>query len=111
MKPIQIYVGDKALSDSLDKSIWKDPKKFEGKHVFVVSPELFPKIFSKERVRLLKALEKEPTTVNELASLLDRPREAVSRDLRYLASWNLIKLEKNGKERIPMKTAPISVAI
>jgi predicted transcriptional regulator len=111
MEDIQIYVGDKEASDALDAAIWKNPDKFENKNILFVSPELFPKIFSKERIRLIKALEKKPTTINELASILDRPRGAVSRDLSYLASLNLINMEKNGKERIPTRIAPISIAI
>lgn len=111
MADITIYVGDEKESDSLDQEIMKNPSKFEDNTIFFVSPELFPKIFSRERIRLIRALEKKPETINELAKMLGRPREAVSRDLNYLVSLNLIQLKKRGKERVPLRVAPISISI
>jgi DNA-binding transcriptional ArsR family regulator len=111
METIRIHIGDADTSDEVDKEIWKDPERFAGQHVIVVPPHLFSKIFTKERLRLLKALERRPKNVGELVAMLGRPREAVSRDLKYLSSLGLINLEKNGKERVPTRTAQINVAV
>ncbi|MBN2517298.1 MAG: ArsR family transcriptional regulator [Candidatus Altiarchaeota archaeon] len=111
MKTIKIYIGDSDFSDELDERIWKSPEKFVDEHSIVVPPELFSKIFTKERLRLLKALEKNPQSVNELVSMLGRPREAVSRDLNYLNAMGLVNLERSGKERIPTRSAPISITM
>jgi len=111
MKPVRIYLGDEAFSDKLSKDIWTSPDKFVGQLTVTVSPELFTKIFTKERLRILKALEKSPESVNELVAVLDRPREAVSRDLSYLSAMGIINLEKNGKERIPTRASEISITI
>lgn len=111
MKTINIYVGDSEFSDKLDKQIWKNPEKFTEEHSIVVPPELFSKIFTKERLRLLKALENDPQSVTELVILLERPREAVSRDLKYLSAMGLVNMDKKGKQRIPSRSAPISVSM
>ena len=111
MKTIKIYIGDSEFSDELDEKVWKNPEKFADEHSIVMPPELFSKVFTKERLRLLKALEKNPQSVNELVAMLGRPREAVSRDLNYLSAMGLVNLERSGKERIPTRSAPISVTM
>ena len=111
MKKIKIYVGDTDFSDKLSKRIWKDPERFADQYTIVVPPELFSKVFTKERLRLLKALEKKPKNMGELTEMLKRPREAVSRDMSYLAGMGIVDVEKNGKERIPTRAGEISVSM
>ena len=111
MKTIKVYIGDTKLSDEIDEQIWNNPDKYTDEHVIVISPETFPKIFSKERIRVLKALEKNPKNMTELVSLVDRPREAVSRDLNYMAGFGLVDIKQSGKERIPSRSAPINVSM
>lgn len=106
---LTIYVCDEGFSDKLDGVIWNDPEKFAGQKIVTVSPELLPKIFSPERLRLLKALEKKPKNMGDLVKILDRPREAVSRDISYLKGMGFIEISKNGKERVPSRAGPITI--
>lgn len=60
-------------------------------------------VFTERRIELIKTLtEKEPKSVNELAKLLKRHQEAISRDLKYLEGMGVIKTDKKGKNRIPL---------
>jgi predicted transcriptional regulator len=57
------------------------------------------KVLTDERVRLLKTVKKRPDiTVNELARVLRRAPQAISRDLRILAEYNLIDMKKEGRK-------------
>lgn len=57
------------------------------------------KIFTDERLRLIKTVKKKPNiTVTELAKKLKRTPQAVSRDLKILAKYNLIDLKKEGRK-------------
>jgi len=108
---VKVFIGDDEFSRQLDKAIWKDPDKFAGQRLITVKPELFPKIFTAERLRLLKALEKNPKSMGALAKMLDRPREAVSRDFKKLAFWGLVEFERRGKTRVPSRCGEISIAV
>jgi len=110
-KVVKVYVGDDKFSNELHKAIWKDPERFAGQHLIIIKPELFSTILSNERLRLLKALEKNPKNMGELAKMLDRPREAVSRDFKKLQFHGLVDFEMNGKEKVPSRPAEISVSI
>lgn len=60
------------------------------------------KIVTEKRLELIRIIRKyNPTSVNKLADLTDRKKQAVDRDLRLLESYNLIELEEKGKYTIP----------
>lgn len=52
-----------------------------------------------ELVRVVK--QKRPNTIGELARLVNRPLEAVSRDLRLLSWYSLIDLVQVGRTKRP----------
>jgi predicted transcriptional regulator len=108
---VKVFIGDDEFSRQLDKAIWKDPDSFAGQRLIVMKPELFPKIITVERLRLLKALEKNPKSMGELAKILDRPREAVSRDFKKLEFWGLVEFERRGKTKVPSRVGEISVTV
>lgn len=110
-KVIRVYVGDDEFSDKLHKEIWKDPERFAGQRLVVIKPESFSEVFSTERIRLLKVLEKNPKNMGELAEMLERPREAVSRDFARLENLGLVSFERNGKEKIPSRAREIRVEV
>ncbi len=70
--------------------------------ILLLTPEEFSKVFTPERIRLLKLLKDNPDlSVNQISKSLKRRREAVSRDIRFLEGLGLIKLEKHARLRVP----------
>lgn len=85
------------------KEIIKDRGKSE-EIVFLLTPEEFPKIFSPERLKLLRLFRKRPElTISEISRNLGRKREAVSRDIRFFEGLKLIELQKHARTRVPKR--------
>ena len=60
------------------------------------------KILTLARTEMLRAiLNEKPETVGELARMLKRPRESVSRDLKILESYGLLSFKRSGREKRP----------
>ncbi len=65
--------------------------------------ETFEKILSSSRLELIRAInEKSPKSVGELAEILDRPVESISRDLKILSNYGILKLIQVGKVKRPV---------
>ena len=59
-------------------------------------------IFTKKRLELVDAITKnKPESLQQLAKLTKRKKQAINRDLRILEKHEVIKLEKKGKTVIP----------
>ncbi len=73
----------------------KEVLKSEGKErhvIYLPDARTFSKIFSARRIELLRAIKENPELgVSELARLLGRKQEAVSRDIAFLRAWGLIE--------------------
>lgn len=69
----------------------------------VTKYELFFRAFTDKRLELLRVIKKEhPSSVYELAKMLNRNLKNVSDDVHYLAGLGLIEVEKaksNGREK------------
>ena len=80
------------------------PEIFPDEVIFLpLTDDEWKTIFTERRIELIKAItEKKPKSVNELAKLLKRHQEAISRDLKCLQSIGLIKIEPKGKSRVPL---------
>jgi len=84
------------------KEIIKDSGNGEEETVFLLTPEEFSKVFSPERLRLLKLVRKRPElAISEISKNLGRRREAVSRDIRFFEGLGLIELQKQSRTRVP----------
>lgn len=60
-------------------------------------------IFTQSRIELIKTVKsKSPHSVGELADMLDRPVESVSRDLKILENYGLLELVQVGKLKQPV---------
>jgi predicted transcriptional regulator len=69
--------------------------------VFLDSKTLI-EVFTKRRAELLDYIKKyHPQSVQKLASLVHRKKQAVNRDLRILQSHELVKMEKKGRIATP----------
>lgn len=67
-----------------------------------LSDEEITKIFTKERLRLIRVImEKAPQRISDLAKLVQRDLTAVQRDLKILEEFGIVKLDKTGKEVKP----------
>jgi predicted transcriptional regulator len=89
------------------------PDKWPNESV-LLTPEQASEIFTKERARMMRALQEHQTidSVSELADLLDRDVTRVSRDLNLLVSAGLARVERDGKaKRIRAQARPILIAI
>ncbi|MCX6820898.1 MAG: hypothetical protein NT016_03035 [Candidatus Aenigmarchaeota archaeon] len=68
-------------------------------------------IFTKKRTELIRSIASgKDRTVGALARHTNRPRESVSRDLSYLERLRIIRMQRNGKERIPVINKKLIVA-
>ncbi len=77
--------------------------KVKSTKTLLVTPELFAKLFSPERMRLLLKISTEPQeNIYQLAKALGRKYEAVFRDVKLLAGYGLVALKAKNRERIPM---------
>jgi predicted transcriptional regulator len=62
-----------------------------GDHVYYLTPRQFPSVFSEKRLELAEYVKKNPhATVTQLAKMLKRKQEAISRDLSVLKDLGLI---------------------
>jgi len=60
-------------------------------------------IFTKKRIELIDIINiYAPTSIQELANISNRTKQAVDRDLKLLERFGVIELEKRGKFTIPI---------
>ena len=84
--------------------------KDKRKHVIFMTPEVFCKVFSPERLRLLMFVNKNRSaSISDLARKLGRRFEAVHRDLMYLEGFSVVKLRRQEANRIPYVDDSIEV--
>lgn len=87
---------DKFIKDSLNY-----PELTPDK-LLVIDEKLLVKIATPARMQLVKTIKsKKPRSVGELAKLVKRPVESVSRDLKILCFYGLVELVQAGKEKKP----------
>ncbi len=82
--------------------------RFEN--VFILTVELFQKLFSAERLRILLAL-REGENITALARRLGRPFETVHRDLQLLASYGFLQLTKQGRNVFPQRNGRLRLVL
>ncbi len=60
-------------------------------------------LFTKKRLELIEQIKsKNPQSVQELAKITKRAKQAVTRDLKILERFGIIRLEKKGRTAIPI---------
>jgi predicted transcriptional regulator len=101
--------SEKELFDEV-QAIWRKVEKGEKvkKHeaVYFESLEAMRKVFTEERLRIVKTIKKEhPSSIYELAKILGRDVKNTFDDLQFLAQAGLVELRKikEGRE----KTTPM----
>ena len=87
----------KALA--LVRAVIKDPAAFPDRFIAIpMDPAILTRIFTPEKMRLLKAIQDEGefSSVNAVAKKLRRHQSRVSRDIAELSAAGLISIERNG---------------
>ena len=77
-----------------------DKKRAEKR--LITTPEVFAKIFSPERIKLMLKIKKNNVrNIYQLAKELNRKYEAVYRDIKLLEGFGIIKLRDKDRKKIP----------
>lgn len=93
---------DSILNKMIDLSL--DKPELVPKRVLIIrlTRQTLEKIFTSGRMNLIRAIKKEkPESVGELAKLVKRPVESVSRDLRILENFGILSFVRTGKKKTP----------
>lgn len=76
----------------------------------VMTPETFSKVFSPERVKLLKRIyNNNIKNIYQLAKEMDKPYEVVFRNIKYLEGIGLVKIKDKDRRKIPCMACRISI--
>lgn len=93
---------DRMVSRMIDFALEKPELSPSRVLVINLSKSILEKIFTPSRMDLVREIrEKKPKSVGELATLVKRPVESVSRDLGLLENYGLLSLVKTGKVKKP----------
>ncbi len=114
MKVKNVTIGIKSIEEVLNKAKDVMERLERGEKVKKRKPGIYfeslnvmRKAITHEKLKILKVIkEKHPTSIYELAKLLNRNLKNVSDDVHYLAELGLIELEK-GKSNGREKTMPV----
>lgn len=99
---------NKYLRDVIEGKVPIDKER--AKKTLITTPEIFAKIFTPQRIRLIMALKKnKDMNIFQLAKELDRKYEAVHRDIRYLKGFGFIKTKTTKRGVIHKIDEPITI--
>jgi predicted transcriptional regulator len=104
----KLKIDNNYVKDVLAGRVKIDRKRAEK--TIVTTPEVFAKIFSPERMRLLLRIRKNDIkSIYQLAKNINRKYEAVFRDLKILEGFGIIKLRKKDRRNIPFMDEPVDI--
>ena len=96
---------NEALYDRIKKGTLKKPERG-----MVMTPETFVKVFSPERIKLLKKIYKNNIkNIYQLAKEMDKPYEVVFRNIKYLEGIGLVKITDRDNKKIPRLICKLSI--
>ncbi|MBU0628484.1 MAG: hypothetical protein KKC75_04795 [Nanoarchaeota archaeon] len=95
---------NKELNERIKKGMDKPEKGL------VMTPEIFSKVFSPERIKLLQRVYRNNIkNIYQLAKELDKPYEVVFRNIKYLEGMGLIKVTDKDNKKIPQIHCKLSI--
>ena len=104
----KINMDNKYVKDVIKGKVKIDRKRAEK--TIIVTPEIFSKIFSPERIKLmLKIKRNNISNIYQLAKGLNRKYEAVHRDIKLLQGFGIIKIKEKDKKMIPFMNEPLTI--
>lgn len=87
---------------NLIKGVVEDTVKVPDNALIFLNYEDLLEIFTKKRLELIKLINRvKPKSLQQLADLTNRKKQAVNRDLKILERHEVLKLEKEGRNVIP----------
>jgi predicted transcriptional regulator len=111
MKAKKVKVGIKDIKSVLNEFVETGEALSRGKPikkevgVYFTSFEAFRKALSPKRLALLHAIKiEEPSSLSQLAKILNRDIKNVAEDVKYLVQVGLIEKKESNKEVIPRVT-------
>ena len=91
-----------AVKSLIDRTIENPNLIPDNVVVFALTDEEITQIITKKRLELIETIKKKkPATINKLAEMVKRRVEAVDRDIKLLEEFELISLERHGREVTP----------
>jgi len=70
--------------------------------IIALSDAIKSRVFTPGRLQLIKALQEKPAlSVSELARRVKRPLASVSRDLKVLQTYGVVRLRRSGRVMVP----------
>ena len=104
----RMKIDNKYVRKVMEGKAKVDRRKAEK--TIIVTPEIFAKIFSPERIKLmLKIKRNNISNIYQLAKGLHRKYEAVYRDIKLLEGFGIIKLKDKNKKKIPFMDEPLTI--
>ena len=96
---------DNGLNEKIRKGLIKKPERG-----IVMTPEVFSKVFSPERIKLLQRIYRNRiNNIYQLAKELDKPYEVVFRNIKYLEGIGLVKVTDKDNKKIPQMTSRLTI--
>lgn len=85
------------------EDILKNKKKIKKtEKTIIITPEIFSKIFSPQRINLMLEIKKlRSSNIYQIAKKLGRSYEAVYRDIKLLEGFDIIKIKIENKKSYP----------
>jgi len=96
---------NKEVSEKIKKGKLDKPERG-----IIMTPEIFNKVFSPERIKLLQRVHRNNIkNIYQLAKELNKPYEVVFRNIKYLEGIGLIKVIKKDNKNIPHLACKLSI--
>ena len=99
--------------DEYDRELLKkieEGRLTKAERSIVMTPETFSKVFSPERLKLLRKIKQNHIkNIYQLAKELDKPYEVVFRNIKYLKGLGLVKIKDKDNKKIPCMTAKFTL--
>jgi predicted transcriptional regulator len=114
MTTLKVGIASYAEMKARTLRIARGKHRVSGKEpeVWFTSTESFAKVLSAGNRELLRVIaEKAPASLDELARLTGRKKSNLSRTLKTMAGYGLVRLERGARGRIAPKVAHDRVAL
>ena len=104
----KMKMDNKYAKDVIGGKVKLDRKKAEK--TIIVTPEVFAKIFSPERIKLMLKIKRNSiSNIYQLAKELHRKYEAVYRDIKLLEGFGIIKIKDKDNKKVPFMDEPLTI--
>ncbi|MFC1698306.1 hypothetical protein ACFL1H_08275, partial [Nanoarchaeota archaeon] len=93
----------------IDKVIKGKTKIKNVEKTIIMTPEIFSKIFSPQRLKLILKMKNNIKNIYQLAKEMNRKYEAVYRDIKLLEGFGIINIKDKERQKIPYIDESINI--